>query len=146
VPVLDGCDDGSDSVRISDSGRVGAGGGSGACDAFGSGMQQPPGDGADLVEEPESPLRSPSFDRPGSDQQPKVGVDLLGGAVGDAPSLKAIPTEPAVALGEVCRHRARGANHLISNGPERRRNAHHDRDGNPGSLEGLAVGDQAGGR
>jgi hypothetical protein len=78
-------------------------------------MEQPPGDGPDLVEQRENPPRSGGIDRPGGYQEPEVGVGFLGGAVGDPPVLEPIPTRSAMTLGEICRHRARSSHELIGN-------------------------------
>ena len=67
-------------------------------------MQQPPGHGADVVEELQGAKRSAAIDGTGSQQDFQVRLDLLRGAEGDAEMVRTVlPTSP-VPLGEVGRH------------------------------------------
>ncbi len=68
----------------------------------GSRMEEPPGHGANLVEEAESPPRSGGLKDSGCEKQPEVGVSLLGGAVGDPPVLEPIPARSAMTFGDAC--------------------------------------------
>jgi hypothetical protein len=49
-------------------------------------MQQPPGHGAHPVEEGQGLSGASGVDRSRSQQKPEVGVDLLGGGIGDPES------------------------------------------------------------
>jgi hypothetical protein len=77
------------------------------------GMQEPPGYGADPVEELQGVLRRLPFDGAGRDEQLQMAIDLLGGAVGDPPQVRAVAAGAAVAFGEVRPNRAGRANQLV---------------------------------
>ena len=53
-------------------------------------MQEAPGDGSDLVEESDRGGRLGDVDGTCSDEETKVGVDLLRGAVRDAPMVQPV--------------------------------------------------------
>jgi len=60
-------------------------------------MEQPPGHGADPVEEGKSRRCSLAVDGTGSDQQRQMGVDLASRGVGDPPVADPVATIAAVA-------------------------------------------------
>ncbi len=77
-------------------------------------------------------------------EQPQVGVDLLGRRVRVAPELEAVATRPAVTFSEIRGHRARRANHLITNRLQSSREPHHQLDGGARSHESFAMSSQTG--
>jgi hypothetical protein len=102
-------------------------------------VEEPPGHGAGLVEEPEGLFGAFGVDGAGGDEQLQVAVDLLGGAVGDAPQVGAVTSGSAVALGEVRWDRARCTYELIGDRLERSRHSHGKPERDAGCLDGDAV-------
>ena len=107
-------------------------------------MEETPGHGSDFVKELDrlGDLRLGEGSSP--NEETKVGIDLSGRGVCDAPVVQSISPGSRVTFREVRRYGRRRLNDLIGEALERSRNAHHERDGDAGGFEGLAVGDEAG--
>jgi len=100
-------------------------------------VEQPPGHGADFVEEPEGGVGSRDVDCSRSSEQTQVGVDLLGRGIGYPPVVDSVAPYPSVTLREIRRNRARRPDDLIGEAFEWCRNPHSERQRYAGSLEGL---------
>ena len=103
------------------------------------GMEKPPGHGTDLVEELQSIFGPFPVDGASRDEQLQMAVDLLGGAVGDPPEVRAVATGTTVAFSEVRRDRAGSTNQLIGDRLEGCGHSNCEPESDAGCLDGDAV-------
>ena len=70
-------------------------------------IDEPPGHGANLVENRKRLLGLGSIDGSSLSEKPQVAIDFLGGRIGNPPVVETISAGSTMAFGEVCWNRAR---------------------------------------
>ena len=90
-------------------------------------MKQPPGHGADLVEEVENAIDSPPINSTSTGKELNVRVDLLCRRVRDTPVVKPVSTRSTMTLCEIRRNRAGSSYDLVGKTLQGRRDPNDKR-------------------